>query len=53
MSREIIEFKAFKDEWLPQHPEFRIASDAQFLGWYNGTDIQSPDYQCGVIIPLE
>lgn len=47
------QFKAFHDEWLPQHPEFTCASNAQFLEWYNGTDISSPDYQCGVIMPLE
>lgn len=47
------QFKAFHDEWLPQHPEFKYASNAQFLEWYNGTDISSPDYQCGVIMPLE
>lgn len=47
------QFKAFHDEWLPQHPEFRCASNAQFLEWYCGTDIQSTDYQCGVIMALE
>ena len=47
------QFKAFHEEWLPAHPEFKYASNAQFLEWYNGSDIHSPDYQCGVIVPLE
>ncbi len=23
------------------------------MEWYNGTDIDSPDYQCGLFIPIE
>ena len=22
------------------------------MEWYNGTDISSPDYQCGMMLPL-
>jgi len=47
------QFKAFHDEWLPQYPDFKAAPDAQFLEWYCGTDINSPDYQCGVMMAVE
>lgn len=47
------QYQLFFNEWLPQHPEFRCASNAQFIEWYQGADIQSPDYQCGVMMPLE
>ena len=23
------------------------------MEWYNGADIESPDYQCGVMMPLD
>lgn len=23
------------------------------MEWYNGTDIDSPDFQCGVMMPLD
>ena len=48
------QYTLFFKEWLPQHPEFRCALNASFLEWYQGgPDVQSPDYQCGVMIPLE
>lgn len=46
------QFAEFHSEWLPAHPEYSCASDAQFLEWYCGTDINSPDYQCGIMMPL-
>ena len=47
------QFQKFYKEWLPQHPEFRCPDNAMTMEWYNGTDIESPDYQCGVMIPVE
>lgn len=47
------QYAYFHEVWLRQHPEFRIAPDSCFLEWYAGTDIQSPDYQCGVMFLLE
>jgi predicted transcriptional regulator YdeE len=47
------QYTIFYKEWLPLHPEYRCATNAQSLEWYNGTDIESPDYQCGVMIPIE
>ena len=38
-------------EWLPAHPEVKIAT-RQCMEWYDGTDIQSPDYRCGVMFPV-
>ena len=46
------QYQKFYKEWLPQHPEFRCPMNAMTMEWYNGTDIESPDYQCGVMIPL-
>ena len=46
------QFQKFYKEWLPQHPEFHCPNNAMTMEWYNGTDIESPDYQCGVMIPL-
>jgi len=47
------QYAQFHKEWLPAHPEFKWATNAQFMEWYKGTDIQSPDYQCGILMPLE
>jgi len=41
------------DQWLPAHPEYKWAPNSCCMEWYQGTDIQSPDYQCGVMMPLE
>ena len=46
------QFAYFHHEWLPQHPEYQWARNASCMEWYRGTDIQSPDYQCGVMMPL-
>lgn len=46
------QFAQFHQEWLPAHPEYRWASNAQCMEWYRGTDITSPDYQCGIMMPL-
>ena len=46
------QFAKFHDEWLPAHPEFKWADNSCSLEWYNGTDISSPDYQCGMMLPL-
>lgn len=46
------QYAYFHDVWLPQHPEFTIAKNGFCIEWYAGTDIQSPDYQCGVMFPL-
>jgi len=47
------QFAYFHQEWLPAHPEYRCVDNACSLEWYFGADIQSPDYQCGVIMPLK
>lgn len=46
------QYTLFYKEWLPQHPEYQVAKNAMTMEWYQGTDIESPDYQCGVMIPL-
>ena len=47
------QYMKFHKEWLPAHPEYKWAQDSCCMEWYQGTDIQSPDYQCGVMMPLE
>lgn len=48
------QFKKFHTEWLPLHPEYRWAGNSSCLEWYGGgPDVNSPDYQCGVMMPLE
>lgn len=47
------QYQKFYKEWLPQHPEFRSPLNAMTMEWYNGTDIESSDYLCGVMIPIE
>lgn len=47
------QFQKFHQEWLPQHPEYKWASNSMSIEWYQGTDINSPDYQCGIMMPLE
>jgi len=46
------QYAHFFHEWLPAHPEFQWASNASCMEWYDGKDITSPDYKCGVIVPL-
>ena len=46
------QYQIFYKECLPQHPEFCCPLNAMTMEWYNGTDIEAPDYQCGVMIPL-
>jgi len=46
------QYAEFFNNWLPSHPEYRCADNASFMEWYCGIDINSPDYQCGVIMPL-
>lgn len=47
------QYAYFHNVWLRQHTEFKIARNSCMMEWYAGTDIQSPDYQCGVMFPLE
>ena len=47
------QYEKFHKEWLPAHPEYKWAQNSCSMEWYQGTDIQSPDYQCGVMMPLE
>ncbi|MBO4606975.1 MAG: GyrI-like domain-containing protein, partial [Prevotella sp.] len=47
------QYEKFHKEWLPAHPEYKWVLDSCCMEWYHGTDIQSPDYQCGVMMPLE
>jgi predicted transcriptional regulator YdeE len=43
----------FHKEWLPAHPEYKWVRNSCCMEWYQGTDIESPDYQCGVMMPIE
>jgi predicted transcriptional regulator YdeE len=47
------QYTKFHKEWIPAHPEYKWAKNSSCLEWYCGTDIQSPDYQCGVMMPLD
>jgi hypothetical protein len=47
------QYEKFHKEWLPAHPEYKWVPNSCCMEWYQGTDIQSPDYQCGVMMPLE
>ena len=47
------QYQMFHKEWLPAHPEYKWADNSVSMEWYQGTDINSPDYQCGVMMPLE
>ena len=40
------------NEWLKQHPEYKAVM-AVNVEWYSMGDFNSPDYQCGVMIPIE
>ena len=42
----------FHHEWLPRQTH-RLLPEACCMEWYEGTDIQSPDYQCGLLMPIE
>jgi hypothetical protein len=33
--------------------EYKWALNSCCMEWYQGTDIKSPDFQCGVMMPLE
>ena len=47
------QYTKFHKEWVPAHPEYTWATNSCCMEWYQGTDIQSPDYQCGVMMPIE
>ena len=47
------QYEKFHKEWLPAHPEYKLTPNSCCMEWYQGTDIQSPDYQCGVMMPLD
>lgn len=48
------QYKRFHTEWLPLHPEYKWASNSSCLEWYGGgPDVNSPEYQCGIMMPLE
>ena len=47
------QYEKFHKEWMPAHPEYKWVPNSCSMEWYQGTDIQSPDYQCGVMMPLE
>ena len=46
------QYEKFHKEWVPAHPEFKWVPNSCCMEWYRGTDIQSPDYQCGVMMPI-
>ena len=48
-----MQYEKFHKEWLPAHPEYKWTPNSCCMEWYQGTDIESPDYQCGVMMPLE
>lgn len=47
------QFGVFQKEWMPAHPEYRWAKNTVCMEWYEGNDIQAPDYKCGIMFPLE
>jgi hypothetical protein len=47
------QYEKFHKEWLPAHPEYKWVPQSCCMEWYQGTDIESPDYQCGVMMPFE
>ena len=47
------QYEKFHKEWMPAHPEYKWVPNSCSMEWYQGTDIESPDYQCGVIMPIE
>ncbi|MBR2151644.1 MAG: GyrI-like domain-containing protein [Prevotella sp.] len=48
-----MQYEKFHKEWLPAHPEYKWTPNSCCMEWYQGTDIESPDYQCGVMMPFE
>lgn len=38
-------------KFLPEHPEFKVRSDYN-AEWYSGMDMSSPEYRCGLMIPM-
>ena len=47
------QFQVFWKEWMPSHPEFSWRKNSVCMEWYDGQDIQSPAYKCGIMFPLE
>jgi predicted transcriptional regulator YdeE len=46
------QYMKFHKEWVPAHPEYKWAPNSCIMEWYQGTDIESPDYQCGIMMPI-
>ena len=39
-------------KWAPEHPELPLRMDVN-MEWYEGMDIASPEYPCGVMVPVK
>lgn len=39
-------------KWVPAHPELPFYPDIN-VEWYGGMDIESPDYRCGLMVPVK
>lgn len=47
------QYAMFYEIWIKEHPEFKFATDGCVVEWYDGNDIESPDYKCGIMMPIE
>jgi len=41
------------NQWLPSHPEIKLAPEGGMIEWYGQGDPYHPYYQCGILLPLE
>lgn len=39
-------------KFLPEHPEYEVRMDYN-AEWYEGMDMNAPDYRCGLMLPLK
>lgn len=39
-------------QWAPAHPELPLRFDMN-VEWYCGMDLESPDYPCGLMVPIK
>lgn len=39
-------------DWLPSNGQYELAAGMN-IEWYGGGDMQSPDYRCGLMIPVK
>jgi len=45
------QYQEIFNKWIPEHPEMKLEPDMS-VEWYEGMDINDPEYKCGVMVHI-